>query len=139
MVLKSKTDDVKSNWMEMLGGRPIRSLDSEYWEKYKKKVSLERILGYKLSVMKKHTMRVERPFKFTLDQVIVEFPQYPTNCRLSHHLVLKILLNSHSTLIMGRMGRYESNVMTFVRASNYKLVDRAARCIMMLEKGHTYE
>lgn len=40
---------------------------------------------------------------------------------------------------MGRMGRYESNVMTFVRASNYKLVDRAARCIMMLEKGHTYE
>lgn len=40
---------------------------------------------------------------------------------------------------MGRMNRYESNVMTFVRASNYKLIDRAARCIMMLEKGPTYE
>ena len=28
---------------------------------------------------------------------------------------------------MGRMGRFESNVMTWVRPSNYKLIDRAAR------------
>ncbi|MBP9681065.1 MAG: hypothetical protein KBD76_06645 [Bacteriovorax sp.] len=46
---------------------------------------------------------------------------------LSAHLVLKIALNNLSTLIMGRMDRYESNLMTWVRASNNKLVDRAVR------------
>jgi N-acetylmuramic acid 6-phosphate etherase len=43
------------------------------------------------------------------------------------HLILKMLLNAHSTLIMGILGRYEGNVMTWVRASNNKLIDRAAR------------
>ena len=46
---------------------------------------------------------------------------------LCEHLFLKLLLNAHSTLVMGRLGRYESNVMTWVRPSNYKLIDRAAR------------
>ena len=46
---------------------------------------------------------------------------------LCEHLFLKLLLNAHSTLVMGRMGRFESNVMTWVRPSNYKLIDRAAR------------
>lgn len=46
---------------------------------------------------------------------------------LCEHLLLKLLLNAHSTLVMGRIGRFESNVMTWVRPSNYKLIDRAAR------------
>ena len=43
------------------------------------------------------------------------------------HVLLKVLLNMHSTLTMGRLGRYQSNVMTWVRPSNRKLVDRAIR------------
>lgn len=56
---------------------------------------------------------------------------------LSAHLVLKILLNNLSTTIMGRMGRYESNLMTWVRASNNKLIDRAVRyaTTLLLKKG----
>lgn len=46
---------------------------------------------------------------------------------LHEHVLLKILLNTHSTLLMGRLGRYESNVMTWVRPSNFKLIDRAIR------------
>lgn len=46
---------------------------------------------------------------------------------LFEHLFLKLLLNAHSTLVMGRMGRFESNVMTWVRPSNFKLIDRAIR------------
>src|SRR6185437_7676438 len=54
---------------------------------------------------------------------------------LLHHLTLKMLLNIHSTLVMGRLGRYESNVMTWVLPTNGKLVDRAARySILLLEK-----
>lgn len=46
---------------------------------------------------------------------------------LFDHLQLKMLLNAHSTLLMGRMGRFEGNLMTWVYPSNGKLVDRAAR------------
>jgi N-acetylmuramic acid 6-phosphate etherase len=50
------------------------------------------------------------------------------------HLILKMILNTHSTLIMGRLGRYEGNIMTYVRASNNKLIDRAIRYINLLLK-----
>src|SRR5262249_2962245 len=51
---------------------------------------------------------------------------------LFDHLTLKMILNIHSTLIMGRLGRYESNVMTWVNPSNGKLVDRVARYATLL-------
>ena len=44
----------------------------------------------------------------------------------------KIFLNTHSTAVMGRMGRYQSNVMTWVRPNNYKLIDRTIRYSAML-------
>tara|TARA_R100000656_G_scaffold20951_1_gene18653 strand:+ start:386 stop:1879 length:1494 start_codon:yes stop_codon:yes gene_type:complete len=43
------------------------------------------------------------------------------------HLLLKMVLNTHSTILMGRLGRFESNVMTWVRPSNLKLIDRSLR------------
>lgn len=48
------------------------------------------------------------------------------------NLALKVLLNSHSTLLMGRLGRFEGNLMTWVRPSNNKLIDRAIRYIRLL-------
>ncbi len=51
---------------------------------------------------------------------------------LLDHLTLKLLLNMHSTLLMGRLGRFEGNLMTWVYPSNGKLVDRAARYTQML-------
>jgi N-acetylmuramic acid 6-phosphate etherase len=48
------------------------------------------------------------------------------------NLALKVLLNSHSTLLMGRLGRFEGNLMTWVRPSNNKLIDRAIRYIRQL-------
>jgi len=53
---------------------------------------------------------------------------------LQEHLLLKLLLNTHSTLVMGRLGRYEGNVMTWVRASNNKLIDRSIRYVDALLK-----
>lgn len=51
---------------------------------------------------------------------------------LHEHLLLKMLLNAHSTLVMGRMGRFESNVMTWVKPSNGKLIDRSIRYVQHL-------
>jgi N-acetylmuramic acid 6-phosphate etherase len=53
---------------------------------------------------------------------------------LQQQVLLKILLNTHSTLIMGKLGRYESNLMTWVTTSNNKLIDRAVRYIEILIK-----
>ena len=51
----------------------------------------------------------------------------PGSVPLLDHLTLKLLLNMHSTLVMGRLGRFEGNLMTWVYPSNGKLIDRAAR------------
>lgn len=40
---------------------------------------------------------------------------------------------------MGRLGRYYSNIMTFVKPTNYKLIDRSARYVMFLRPKTTYE
>lgn len=56
---------------------------------------------------------------------------------LLQHLALKCRLNLHSTLVMGRLGRYESNLMTWVRPANYKLIDRAARYRQIKHKQET--
>ena len=49
------------------------------------------------------------------------------------------MLNSLSTIAMGRMGRYYSNIMTYVKPTNYKLIDRSARYIIILRPKTTYE
>lgn len=56
---------------------------------------------------------------------------------LMRHTLLKIILNTHSTLMMGLLGRYKSNIMTWVTATNGKLIDRASRYVQILlqEKG----
>ena len=40
---------------------------------------------------------------------------------------------------MGRMDRYQSNIMTYVKPTNYKLIDRATRYVLMLRPESTYE
>jgi N-acetylmuramic acid 6-phosphate etherase len=51
------------------------------------------------------------------------------------HLMLKLILNTHSTLLMGSCGRFEDNVMTYVKSANNKLIDRAIRYIRHLREG----
>jgi N-acetylmuramic acid 6-phosphate etherase len=65
----------------------------------------------------------------------IHFFRTPFSTPLFKHLCLKMIMNTHSTLIMGRLGRYEGNVMTFLRASNNKLIDRAIRYIDMILKS----
>ena len=51
---------------------------------------------------------------------------------LFQHLLLKQMLNIHSTLVMGRLGRFKNNLMTWVLPTNGKLVDRATRYVRQL-------
>jgi N-acetylmuramic acid 6-phosphate etherase len=40
---------------------------------------------------------------------------------------------------MGRMSRYDGNVMTWVRSSNYKLIDRTIRYVSMILRQNQIE
>jgi N-acetylmuramic acid 6-phosphate etherase len=51
---------------------------------------------------------------------------------LLEQLFVKMILNTHSLMVMGLIGRYEGNVMTWVRASNGKLIDRTLRYLDFL-------
>lgn len=49
---------------------------------------------------------------------------------VSQHILLKILLNGHSTGVMARLGRVVGNTMTNVNPSNLKLIGRATNLIL---------
>lgn len=54
--------------------------------------------------------------------------------KIFRHTILKTILNIHSTLVMGKINRYKSNLMTWVKPSNGKLIDRACRYVQYLLK-----
>jgi N-acetylmuramic acid 6-phosphate etherase len=70
-------------------------------------------------------------FKFEFQEE-VRFVSTDGLSLLNQHLLLKMLLNILSTLVMGKLGRYESNLMTYVTPSNNKLIDRAVRYVGIL-------
>lgn len=130
-------------WYGLLWRDP-RALE---WPEIDGIASRKRLLGFDFS-MKVFSNREKRKnsgeqylFKiFYDDDVAVSFSlkdesyilNIPFAIPLFRHLILKMILNVHSTLVMGRLGRYEGNVMTYVRASNNKLIDRSIRYIDLL-------
>lgn len=69
--------------------------------------------------------------QWRLPEHTAEFPRFGEMALLDH-LMLKMLLNIHSTCLMGRLKRFEGNFMTWVSPSNGKLVDRATRYVLLL-------
>ena len=132
-------------WGELLWRRP-RTLE---WPEINGIASRKRLLGFdfsnkvlsrrarQLKSISQHMFKIlddKNGINFILDDEN-QFFVTPFSAPLFKHLVLKMILNTHSTLVMGRLGRYEGNVMTYLRASNNKLIDRAIRYIDMLLKN----
>jgi N-acetylmuramic acid 6-phosphate etherase len=129
-------------WNQLLWRSP-RTLE---WSDIYGIASMERLLGFdfsKTAVSRREHVQesvVHHIFRITSDNYCIKFLfgneshslKTPFETKLFTHLILKMILNIHSTLIMGRLGRYEGNVMTYVRASNNKLIDRAIRYITMI-------
>ncbi len=127
-------------WKNLLWRNP-RTLE---WPEIDGIASRERLLGFDFSnnVLSRRQQKstVQHRFKIFDNQNGISFAldgeehffSTPFSTPIFKHLALKMILNTHSTLIMGRLGRYEGNVMTYLRASNNKLIDRAIRYIEML-------
>jgi N-acetylmuramic acid 6-phosphate etherase len=129
-------------WSTLLGRSP-RSLNwldvdprtgSEYLDAFDFSTCVLERRRRLLSSSTHHEFHIEQSsngIRFELDGLTHEMPA--ANLQpLFQHLLLKQVLNIHSTLVMGRLGRYESNLMTWVSPTNGKLVDRAVRYVRHL-------
>lgn len=136
-------------WSELLwrSPRPVE------WAELEGRINKDKLFGFDISRqgLKNRSLHVPSVefsvtydngrvlFKCQDEEAVFEWGEDP----LFNHLMVKMLLNAHSTLIMGLLGRYEGNVMTWVRPSNNKLIDRAARYISQLftqaGKSFSYE
>ena len=129
-------------WTSLLG-HPPRTLE---WDDVRSIAGIARLEGYDISERARkrreellsgkalHSFRIYR----NGEDMVWEFRDRTWKINtgsldlLAEFTLLKILLNTHSTLVMGRLGRYESNIMLYVRPSNFKLIDRSARYILHL-------
>ena len=134
---ESKTS--KDAWESLLWREP-RTLE---WPDINGIASHRRLLGFDFSNnvrSRRESLKTQHVFKILNNDQGISFElgkeyhlfKIPFSTPIFRHLILKMIMNTHSTLIMGRLGRYEGNVMTFLRASNNKLIDRAIRYIEMI-------
>ncbi|MBL8713651.1 MAG: hypothetical protein JNM12_12185 [Alphaproteobacteria bacterium] len=136
------TGNSEAAWQALLLRDPI----AIEWDELRAVAGRSRLIGFDFSAQarrqrekrtasaKLHTFRIERQgneMQFSLGNLrhnVDVTSLHP----LFEHLFLKIALNMHSTLVMGRHGRFESNVMTWVKPSNKKLIDRSIRYVEYL-------
>jgi len=136
-------EEPRGAWRRLLGRAP-RPLD---WKRYPR-TGLWQLQGFDLSrrtrerrerkvgAKNQHRFAIERSgdrLSWRLGRLQERFDVSGLPL-LSEHLLLKMLLNIHSTLVMGRLGRYEGNLMTWVRPSCNKLIDRAIRYTIELAR-----
>lgn len=129
--------DADAAWRALLG-RPPRPIA---WPGFEAVAGAARIAGFDFS-RRARALRAERlpgarhaTFRVGRDGAAVTLELDGARVRLDvaglslleEHVALKLALNVHSTLVMARLGRCRSNVMTWVRPSNRKLIDRAIR------------
>lgn len=134
-------------WHHLLGRKP-RTVE---WDEVKDKSSGEKLKGYDISSScRSHRQKYLSHFEslFTIKLLELENEQkitlelndltscieLPFTNNLYAHIYLKMILNTQSTLVMGRLDRFENNIMTCVKSSNNKLIDRTARNVNILLK-----
>ncbi|MBM3461156.1 MAG: hypothetical protein FJX76_03545 [Armatimonadetes bacterium] len=137
-----ETMNAQEAWTKLLH-RPPRALD---WQGIAAIAGHQRLLGFDFSTagraMRLHLVSGRPSARFgvhrqaagmvlTLGELRAVVPTEGLSL-LHEHLLLKVILNIHSTLLMGRLGRYERNLMTWVRPSNKKLIDRSIRYVQHL-------
>jgi N-acetylmuramic acid 6-phosphate etherase len=144
-LLFSNADSSACAWSKLLLRQP-RALD---WKEHQERAGLTRLLGFDFSKgiverrkglfpnLSPHIFRVANEGDYLLFSLegISHRLRWKDASSLARHILLKLLLNIHSTLVMGRLGRYEGNIMTWVRASNLKLLDRSIRYAAALLRG----
>lgn len=139
-ILFSEAENSQSAWNLLLGRAP-KTLD------WTDETSHKRLMGFDFSknivelrakyAPTKHNFSVKKnntqtiSFKFDNHDFSFNAKELPP---LFEQLLLKLILNTSSTIVMGRLSLYNGNLMTSLYPSNSKLIDRAIRYIDFLLK-----
>lgn len=147
-LLFDKMEHAEEAWFDLLQRNPR----TFHWSEVTDRTNQERLMGFDFSsriVNERATWHQKKSHFFSIlpDEKGLEFKLQDHSHKLDlsdlnfleQHLILKIMLNCLSTSIMGRLSRYDGNVMTWVRSSNYKLIDRTIRYISMILKQNHIE
>jgi N-acetylmuramic acid 6-phosphate etherase len=140
MIPSAKT--AEESWLALLSRSP-RVLN---WPQRNSKTKLDYLYGFDFSraalIHRENAMGGVKPSLFQIrrgnDAMEWQLEDLQLTIPLSNkgilfdHLTLKMILNIHSTLVMGRSGRFAGNFMTYVSPTNGKLVDRAMRYVKWL-------
>ncbi len=129
------THSAAQAWQALLS-RPARCLD---WSDLPTKVNEDIFMGFDISekaIQRRRGSVVEMALNpagigLKREGLSVTIPVFSVE-PLFVHMTLKMTLNMLSTTMMGRRGFYLDNIMTWVRPSNYKLIDRATRYVQTL-------
>ncbi len=131
--------DARHAWRDLLGREP-RTLE---WGGHSALTGIETLLGFDFSssapardadpdkVLHFTISDLRDGVRLRLGALAHDIPAAGAGL-FARHLMLKLWLNMHSTLVMGRLGRYEGNLMTYVSPTNNKLIDRAIRYVRIL-------
>jgi N-acetylmuramic acid 6-phosphate etherase len=133
--------DAEQAWLALLGRAP-RAIE---WPELEGLAGSERLHGFNFSqdAQKRRSDNLfidvdlgKSELSLSCDEARIQFTLGDVGS-LGAHALLKFLLNAHSTILMGQLGRYRGNLMTWVRPSNNKLIDRTVRYarILLQEKG----
>lgn len=122
-------------WSALLGRAP-RALE---WSEFNGRIGREVLNGFDISenaLRRRQGKRVDfhklpKQVRWSSENLSWSQPLWDDH-PLAVHLGLKMAANALSTLMMGRRGFYLDNVMTWVRPSNNKLIDRATRYVRLL-------
>lgn len=115
-----------------LAGKNQLSYDYLYRFDFSEQAYLKRKKLSNLNVHKFTLKKESREICLDINQEVKFNISLDSEFSLLEHLILKMILNIHSTLVMGKLGRYKNNLMTWVKPSNGKLIDRASRYVMHL-------
>jgi N-acetylmuramic acid 6-phosphate etherase len=140
-VMLPSTNSWQDSWKKLFNRDP-RPLN---WPEIHPKTTLDYLSGFDfsrkaLNFRQELTGQVPKVFKiFCLANSIVLQLQgelarlkKAQHGALFEHVQLKMALNMHSTLVMGRLDRFAGNFMTWVHPTNGKLIDRATRYTQLL-------
>ena len=135
-----------NNSFELIIGRSAHPLE---WSDFNGRAGKKRLLGFDLSQnnlsrrqnhLQNHLgvkiSRFQNRYEIQFGRTPIVIASTFNADSILDLIDFKMFLNTHSTLVMGIIGRYESNVMTWVRPNNYKLIDRTIRYASMLLEGH---
>lgn len=140
------TENSKQAWLALLGRPPVTlnrpDLSERSTQEYlngfdfsKNSVSFRKKLIPDKTHIPVSVLSRKDHWLLTIENQSLHLPL--TESPLYNQLLLKSILNTHSTLLMGRLERYTGNLMTYVKPTNGKLIDRATRYILILlqQKG----